>query len=990
MNIRSTFWVSLSLFCSIGLLSCAGNGPGSQSQAPPVVPDITNAKVSPVESTGHFLWAYYAVFVDPETLEVELIPVRQVAGHWNTLTWLEQSPCATCLKLESITPNPDGTLNVNVSIRHPFDNPNLTGFDVRGIAMFNGSHEFPGSGLVMSDRGLNEGELVNADGFTTLYNPTTAGHGFEGYFNGKLATTTAPSSTLNAFKRFITSNPDNLRNAFYPWDKIVVPYQIDMPNPPNQWVFGYAVDACWAPPINKPVDDPMTDFDPEANCPEGWKINTHAFAAGMTGSGGTTMLLIDVYDWQGKDVVHPVLVECPELFDGTKNAYWKQDGIGFVRYVAEIANENLAPPGSYTCLISQEAQENDPVGKPWLDLTVYRTLSVDVAWYDGYPIDVTPPWLNFSPQDICVDGNYAYVAGNINGLHIFDITDPENPVWANKVDTPGYATGVAVSGGMAYVADGNSGLQIIDIDPPESAYIVNSVDISNFAYGIAVSASYVYIAAYQLGDSGWDSALKIISIDPPESAYIVNSVDTTGNAGRVAVSGGYAYIAESYSGLEIVDIDPPESANAVNLIETQHRAEDVVVSGDYAYVAASQEPGEAKLVLEIIDIDLPESAYIYNEVEIPTENTQGGGLAVSGGCAYVVHPGYGSFMSEFAIIDIDPPESAYMVNSVTTPDNTGEVAVSDGYAYTVGGTSLKVFDIDPAESLYNVGSIYSPASASRVRYSDGFAYISDTSSGLQIIDVSVPESPYVVKLVNTVQPTGALAVGGGYACLANSISYGAPDSRIAIIDIDPPESAYIVSEFGTCWIAQYVEMNSGYAYYGTGHGSVIMDIDPPESPQYAGSLSGDPTQAIAVSGGLAYVSHMDDYEEPSSILVYDVDPPESAEMVDQIFISAGYAIEISGGYAYTAGFKIIDIDPLESAYLVKKVTTPGTDSSIALSDGYAYVTDGNIQIIGIDPPESAYIVSSFDMADSAHGIAVSGNYAYVASGAYGLRIIRLW
>ena len=295
MIIRSSNWMTVILLCAIGLLSCSHGSSVNQSQAP-VVPDITNAESVPTEPAGHVLWGYFLVRIDVKDYSTEIIPVRVTSNHWNILQFLEEAPCTDCFKLAGITPNPDGTLNVNVSIKHPFSNLNLTGFDVRGIAMFNGSHLFPISGLIMSDRTLGEGEIVNADGYTALYNPTTAGHGFEGYIKGNLAEVTAPSATLNAFKRFITSNPANTRNALYAGDEIVVTYQIDMPDPPNPWVFGYAVDSCWAPPINKPVVDPITDFGPEANCPEAWKLVIQDLGPGLTPQGGTTKLQIDVYD----------------------------------------------------------------------------------------------------------------------------------------------------------------------------------------------------------------------------------------------------------------------------------------------------------------------------------------------------------------------------------------------------------------------------------------------------------------------------------------------------------------------------------------------------------------------------------------------------------------------------------------------------------------------------------------------------------------------
>jgi len=332
-----------------------------------------------MESAGHSLWGYYLVRIDEKDYSAEIIPIRATAGHLNVLQFLEQGLCTNCFKLAGITPNPAGTLDVNVSIKHPFTNLNLTGFDVRGIAMFNGGHVFPASGLIVSDRTSGEGELVNADGYTALYNPSTVGHGLESYMKGKMATATAPNATLNGYKRFITDTPANTRNAFYAGGEIIVTFQVDMPDSPNPWIFGYAVDASWAPAINKPVDDPMTDFGPEANCPEAWKIKAiYTPSDGLTDCGGQVSVAVDVYDWLGKDDTHLPTVECPELFDGQVEAAWKADAVGYTTYETVVENTKNAPAGFYRCLVSKEAQENDPL-KPWLDITAYQLHELEVV-----------------------------------------------------------------------------------------------------------------------------------------------------------------------------------------------------------------------------------------------------------------------------------------------------------------------------------------------------------------------------------------------------------------------------------------------------------------------------------------------------------------------------------------------------------------------------------------------------------------------------------
>jgi len=365
--------IAIILFATV---SCSGPQPQS-----PITPELTRATES--TDAGHYLWAYYEVYVDPVGNKIEIAPVRGVTGHWNVLKFLEQGPCTNCVSVKGMTDTGHGTKLFDVQITHPFPNPNLTGFDVRGITMFAGSHTFPVTGLTTPDRATGDGELVNADGYTTLYNALTAGSGpggLQGYIKGRFTRPMTPNALLNGYKRHISPGMTNVRNAFYAGTSIIESYELDMPD--TQFVFGYAVDASWAPPINKPVQNPNTDFPPEANCPEPWRIavTEESVGQGLTDEGGETKLYIDVYDHQGRSSHFPPQVECPELFAGSSNAVFKEDGIGYSRFEVVISNDNLAPQGEYKCLISVVDTENS-TAPDWLDLVAYQIVILTVADY---------------------------------------------------------------------------------------------------------------------------------------------------------------------------------------------------------------------------------------------------------------------------------------------------------------------------------------------------------------------------------------------------------------------------------------------------------------------------------------------------------------------------------------------------------------------------------------------------------------------------------
>ncbi len=385
LSLRGFFLIS---FIWILICGCSGNSTQPVSPENPVSsPGLTVREelgVSP-DGANHYLMNYGYIFVDPnhpDSPQLEVIPVRQGEFHLNVLKLLEISPCTDCFRVVGFDFPEPGKLNLDILIEHPWADLDYSVFDVRAIIMFNGSHEFPICGKSTSDPALGDGVVLNPDGCTALYNGSTvtASCGeFKKYFQGELATWLVPDSDINGYKYFITDNPSNNRNAFYAGSVDVRTFSLQLP--PITWVIGYAVDASWEPPISMPVDDPLTDFDLNANCTEPWKVvvTEEKIGPGLTIHGGLTRLLIDVYDWQGKSTHHEPVVECPEIFDGFLTGTWVSDEVDYTRYEVFVSNDNLAPVGNFLCLIGLEAIENDPTETPWLDLTAYQFSSLDVG-----------------------------------------------------------------------------------------------------------------------------------------------------------------------------------------------------------------------------------------------------------------------------------------------------------------------------------------------------------------------------------------------------------------------------------------------------------------------------------------------------------------------------------------------------------------------------------------------------------------------------------
>ncbi len=878
------------------------------------------------ESGNRNMMAVYDAVIDPDAKTFTVEPANRSADYHFPLT--QMFPNVLQITAYGWTPN----FWADIKLAHPFPGSGIDGFDPRVIAILPAN---PGVSMnyPVFNVNANNSVVMEPDGYTKLFdwiNPSITGNAnpFVAYFKEEANRVWSSSGLTDETQRWQMDISGFGGPLHY---LLVVDVSTNYPNPPQ------------------PVID---------NASEPVQIEV-AIGNGLTEDGGSATVTATFLDWQGASGIK-CKVEAPDLFNGAVQLYYTWPGPNPDEYIftGTISNGLGADPGDYRILLASWDMSTENY--------VFVEGNADVRVHFD-PDDITPAWLNFSAYDIFSDGNYTYVTAynTPSGLHIFDTSDPVNPIWINRVKTTYRAVDVYVSDGYAYVVDDQSGLQIMDIEPAESAHIVNSVVMPVSAYGVYVAGGYAYVAD---GNSG----LQIIDIAPPESAYIVNSVDTPGHAKGIYVSSRYAYVADWESGLQIIDIDTPGSAYIVNSVDTPDWAREVHVSSGYAYVADASG-------LQIIDINPPESAYIVNSVDTPGEAWD---VYVSDGYAYMA-----DYESGLQIIDIDPPESAYISNSVDTPGYAKDVYVSSGYAYVADGfRGLQIIDIDPPESAYIVASIDSLGNVNEVYVSNGYAYIADYS-GLQIIAVNPPESAYIVNSIETPGNAYGVFVADGYAYIADE------SAGLQIIDIEFPESAFIINSVDTPGQAYDVHVSRGYAYVADGSGLQIIDVDPPESAHIANYLNApgpENTIKVFVSGNYAYIA-----DQLQGLQIIDITDPESAYFT-KIFATPDqpYDAQGTGGYAYVAdgysGFLIIDIDPPENAHIVRSFDTTRRTIGVYISSGYAYVADwSGLKIIDITQPESAFLVySDGELINS--GIHVSSGYAYYSHAYQGFRIIDLW
>ncbi len=345
INFRIPLLFLAILSVAIFMFGCGSNprptDPGMEPDSNPLTGNQSNNN-GPAD---HLLLGFWQCVFNPDTAEIETVSLRETQLHLNIINVL-QPPFAPGigLQIDGFDLN-TGTVDVNISITHPFPNSDLRIFDVRGIVM--GAGDLIGGSLDPSAKypAPSGFRVENADGYTRWWNsPEFITPGFFGFSPSAIGVPGfMPQATLNGYKYYCDALGPNdsvaLSVSMYnrgTFSTTPVPptlsrnFQLRFPKNGSviDFRFMLAVDANWALPTGaSPPPKPIGDFPIEANCPEAYHVavnteGTTAWYENETSFGGDIMLAIEVFDWGAPSnpdgingEIGSIWVESPTLFD---------------------------------------------------------------------------------------------------------------------------------------------------------------------------------------------------------------------------------------------------------------------------------------------------------------------------------------------------------------------------------------------------------------------------------------------------------------------------------------------------------------------------------------------------------------------------------------------------------------------------------------------------------------------------------------------------
>ena len=232
-----------------------------------------------------------------------------------------------------------------------------------------------------------------------------------------------------------------------------------------------------------------------------------------------------------------------------------------------------------------------------------------------------------------------------------------------------------------------------------------------------------------------------------------------------------------------------------------------------------------------------------------------------------------------------------------------------------------------------------------ISFSENFAFLADDEYGLQIIDISDLDSPFIVSSIDTPGNAQDLLILNQYLFIADG------EKGLQIVDISNPTSPILINNIDTPGYASRLATSGNYLFIADGkNGLQVVDISTPTFPIIIGSVD-TPGEAIGicVSGNYVYIAD------------------------------------------YRSGLQVIDISSPNSPVIVGDIDTPGQARGVITSGNFAFIADGEegLQIIDISNPNSPILVNNLSLPGRANNLTIDGDFLFIAVWGYGLQIINI-
>jgi len=516
------------------------------------------------------------------------------------------------------------------------------------------------------------------------------------------------------------------------------------------------------------------------------------------------------------------------------------------------------------------------------------------------------------------------------------------------------ARDLVVVGDRAYAACGEYGFRIADLSDPTAPELLGYAPTADYCDDVAVEGSYAFLA-----DRG--GGVLIVDVSNPAAPVAVDTVPTPDYTFGLAVAGNYAYVTQHYGGLLVVDVSDPTDAAVVGSVSLPGWLYDVVVEDGIAYVAGYHAD------LLVVDVSVPTAPAAIGSLSVPGYVRD---VEVRGDRVYLATVSDG-----LHVVDVATPSSPVLLGSVDTVDEfvyIERLAVSGSYALLATGIGLQIVDVSDAQAPFLATRVGTWGAVYGVAVAGDLAYTAEDGSGITVIDVANPD---LTARTGTALPSEwvtDVVVRDGLAYVASL------DSGLSILDLTDPDAPATLSTIGTLSSAAYVALHGDYAAV-LDYNSTLrpIDVSNPAEPESVGSYQlPDLVSGLAVDAVFAFVSV--DWWGVFVIDISDPAHPQHLATASDVDMPAQIVADYPWVYVNDAwnGLRVLDVsDPWNPEVVYTNYDASG---ALALNGSLLYVAALDLMVFDVTDPAAPALLGSAGFPGGAERMTVAGDLLYAS------------
>ncbi len=336
-------------------------------------------------------------------------------------------------------------------------------------------------------------------------------------------------------------------------------------------------------------------------------------------------------------------------------------------------------------------------------------------------------------QAVATSGEYIYYGprGPGQGLYVFRWMpdSPFTPTWSKQLDVGGNAESIHRRDTLLYVGTTGGRMHVFDISDPWNPLSLDSLELYSEIYQISSRGNNLYCATK-------DSGIVVLNAADPSRLSITAHAPRIGLVASSATTSDMTLGVAEYIGIEFYSIAQTDSIHEVTLLPSGGQYYGMAKRGSIVYLASS--------AAGLWSVDFSNVGHPRALSNIPTPDYSLD-VVLTNELACVLVKKYGYMQHDSVlVVRLGDSGSLERISSFATDVNATSIAARDSLVIVGADSSVGIFSVADPLHPYRLGTwkqpgIYLSVSITRDVLAVG-ARVWD--AGLRLIDISDPSSPH--------------------------------------------------------------------------------------------------------------------------------------------------------------------------------------------------------------------------------------------------------